>query len=129
MMADTSKEARPRGGTDDEALSFYAGVLEAGELADLVAFADDLSVDDEIACARIALRRVLAELSKEGEEGGATLSASEFARLAALAFQGTSTIARLLRDRRAIRGESADGISGAIAQALDELSVEWGIEL
>ena len=49
--------------------------------------------------------------------------------LVALALQATRTIARLLRDRRAISGESADGISGAIAQALDELSTEWGIEL
>ncbi|MFC2030959.1 hypothetical protein ACFLWA_09550 [Chloroflexota bacterium] len=113
------------GSETDDALSFYSSVLEAGELADLVAFADDLSVDDEIACARIALRRVLTVLNTEDS----SLSAPEFARLVALAFQGTSTIARLLRDRRAIRGDSADGMSGAIAQALDELSIEWGIEL
>ena len=32
-------------------------------------------------------------------------------------------------DRRAIQGDSSDGISSAIARALDELATEWGIEL
>lgn len=127
-MAGADKGAVRKDAAGSEA-SFYASVLEAGELADLVAFADDLSLEDEIACARIALRRVLALLSAQERDGESALSAPEFARVAALAFQGTSTIARLLRDRRAIRGDSADGISGAIAQALDELSIEWGIEL
>ena len=118
--------------------AFYASALEAAELADLVAFAGDLTLDDEIACARIALRRVLAVLSADGappdghgeaEAAGAGLTPAEYARLAALAFQGTSTVARLLRDRRALCGDAADGISAAIGQALDELSSEWGIEL
>ncbi|MFC2030961.1 hypothetical protein ACFLWA_09560 [Chloroflexota bacterium] len=111
------------GGT---APSFYASVLEGGELADLSALAEDLSLDDEMACARIALRRVLTVLSAQASEEEPNLSPQDFARLGGLAFQGTSTIARLPRDRRGIRGDSADGISGAIAQALDELPAEWG---
>ena len=82
---------------------------------------------DEIACARVALRRVLAALGAPGDETG--LSASEFARLATLAFQGTRTVSRLLRDQRALSGDAADGINGAIGAALDELSVMWGVEL
>jgi hypothetical protein len=106
---------------------FYAGALEPEELADLVAHGGDLSLDDEITCARVALRRVLAALGAPGDEKG--LSASEFARLASLAFQGTRTISRLLRDQRTQSGDAADGINGAISAALDELSVEWGVEL
>ena len=41
-----------------------------------------MTLDDETACARVALRR---------------------------------TLARLLRDKRALSGEAADGISGAIS--------------
>ena len=129
MAQGRDSEAR----VDPSGATFYSIVLEPEELADLVACADDLSVDDEIACARVALRRVLAALPAVGtgleSEDQPGLSAQEFARLAKLAFQGVGTVARLLRDRRAIRGEAADGISSAIAQALDELSTEWGIEL
>jgi hypothetical protein len=34
-----------------------------------------------------------------------------------------------MRDQRALSGAAADGISGAIAQALDELSTHMGVEL
>jgi len=106
---------------------FYACALESKELADLAAYGGDLSLDDEIACARVAVRRVLAALGAPGDETG--LAASELARLAGLAFQGTRTVSRLLRDQRALSGDAADGINGAIGAALDELSVMWGVEL
>ncbi len=38
----------------------------------------------------------------------------------------TRRLGRLLRDQRALSGQAADGIAGAIAQALDELSNELG---
>ena len=59
----------------------------------------------------------------------AQLTPADVCRLFGLSLQATRTIARLLRDKRALTGEAADGISGAIAQALDELSTEWGIDL
>ena len=43
--------------------------------------------------------------------------------------QNAGRLGRLLRHRRALGGDAADGISGAIAQALDELSTELGTEL
>jgi hypothetical protein len=43
--------------------------------------------------------------------------------------QASSRLARLLRDRRALSGDAADGFASAIALALDELSTEWGVEL
>ena len=51
-----------------------------------------------------------------------------YAELLALFGQLLSRLGRLLRDQRAITGEAADGIAGAIAQALDELSTELGIQ-
>lgn len=47
----------------------------------------------------------------------------------ALHAQNASRLGRLLRDKRALTGEAADGIAGAIAQALDELSNEMGTPL
>jgi hypothetical protein len=43
--------------------------------------------------------------------------------------QTASRLGRLLRDKRALSGDAADGIAGAIAQALDELSTELGADL
>ena len=43
--------------------------------------------------------------------------------------QTASRLGRLLRDKRALSGEASDGISGAIAQALDELATELQTDL
>ncbi len=43
--------------------------------------------------------------------------------------QNASRLGRLLRDKRALSGDAADGISAAIAQALDELGTELGADL
>jgi hypothetical protein len=50
-------------------------------------------------------------------------------RLFSLHAQNASRMGRLLRDQRALSGQAADGIAGAIAQALDELSSELGLPL
>jgi hypothetical protein len=51
------------------------------------------------------------------------------AHLLALHGQNASRLGRLLRDQRALSGDAADGIAGAIAQALDELSTELEVTL
>ena len=81
--------------------------------------------------ARVALRRILAILNQtdQPETLPFALDGRTFAALTSLAFVGTRTVARLLRDKRAISGEAADGISGAIATALEELGTLWGLEL
>jgi hypothetical protein len=53
----------------------------------------------------------------------------ELAHLLRIHGQNASRLGRLLRDRRALSGRAADGISGAVAQALDELSNELGTPL
>jgi hypothetical protein len=92
------------------------------EVATLVSLALDDGLEDEVAASRIAVQRVMEELREE-------LSPAEFARLAGLVFRGSDTIARLLRAQRELSGDSAEGIAGAIAEALDALGDEWGVEL
>ena len=53
----------------------------------------------------------------------------DLVKLFSLHGQNASRLGRLLRDQRALSGDAADGISGAIAQALDELSTELGTAL
>lgn len=60
---------------------------------------------------------------------GSDVGLNELAHLLRIHGQNASRLGRLLRDRRALSGDAADGISGAIAQALDELSTELGAEL
>jgi hypothetical protein len=62
--------------------------------------------------------------SKQGE-----LSSSEIARLLGLHGQNAARLGRLLRDRRALAGESTDAIVEAIEKALDKLAADWGVEI
>jgi hypothetical protein len=80
------------------------------------------TLDGEITIARDMLRR-LVETLRDGTSGG------ELVQLAQTCFAGTRTVAGLLRDKRALSGGAADGLMGAIGQALDELSTEWGVDL
>jgi hypothetical protein len=112
----------PAGNQNRTTHGFYSRIYTLEEIADLVAHAINDSLDDEIAAARVATRRVLTQLHDD-------LDADSYAKLAGLVLDGTNTIARLLRTRRALSGDAADGIAGAIAQALDELANEWGVEL
>lgn len=43
--------------------------------------------------------------------------------------ESASRLSRLLRDKRALSGEAADGIAGAIGQALDEIASQVGADL
>jgi hypothetical protein len=57
------------------------------------------------------------------------VTADGLMRVFALHGQNASRLGRLLRDRRALSGDAADGISAAIAQALEELQTELGTQL
>jgi len=104
---------------------FYRHTLSDEELADLVSCADEDSLEDEIACTRIAVRRTL-ELLNRGAE---TMSETEFLRAAALVFRGTRTIALLLREQRALTGGEEGRLQEVFGAALDALGEEWGMEL
>jgi len=105
-------------------ISFYNRQLTPEELNDLIAFSGDPTLADEIAVSRVVLRRLLAVLQDEDD-----LSVRELTRIASMVFNGSRAVATLLRDERALSGEAADGIAGAIGHALDELATEWGLEL
>jgi hypothetical protein len=118
----------PPGNQNRRTHGFYAVALTRQELADLVAYAGDTTLDGEIACARVALRRVLNLLLSAGPEGS-TLSPQEYGRLVALSLQATRTVARLLCIKRDLGDFAGDGPAALISSVLDELSAEWGVEL
>ena len=69
------------------------------------------------------LTAYLEELPAEGGDLGA------LAKIFALHGQNASRLGRLLRDKRALSGEAADGLLECIGKALDEISTELGIAL
>jgi hypothetical protein len=139
----------PPGNRNHLVHGFYATIFTRQELADLVASAGDTSLDAEIAIARVALRRILHMLvtghtpAPQVEDGaalvapdagdsapaGRPLTAVDYARFIALAFQGVSVVARLLRARHDLGGAESDPILAAFGQVLDELGEEWQIDL
>jgi hypothetical protein len=70
--------------------------------------------------------RLTAYLEQVLAEGG---DIAEVAKVFALHGQNASRLGRLLRDKRALSGESADGLLDCIGKALDEISTELGIKL
>lgn len=105
--------------------SFYTPVLSRQELADLVTYAAEMTLADEIACARAAVRRTLEFLSR----GPDAVSESNYLRAVGLVHQGTRAIAQLLRDQQALSGSVSDQLQAIIDAALDDLSEEWGVDL
>jgi hypothetical protein len=91
------------------------------DIANLLLQVSDRPLDAEITTVRTTVRETMLRLREQ-------LEPAEFARIARLVFSGANTIANLLRAQRALSGQSADGLAGAIAQALDELSTEWGLD-
>jgi hypothetical protein len=57
-------------------------------------------------------------------EGATT---DDVVKLIGLHAQGATRLARLLRDQRALGGQAAEGLTAAIAAALDELGTEIGL--
>jgi hypothetical protein len=100
----------------------YGQYYTEEEIDELVEHAVEYDLEDEIAALRIRISRIMKQLEEK-------MTTEEYARLTDLQFKGSSTIARLMRAQRAISGEAAEGISGAIGQALDEMANEWRIDL
>jgi plasmid maintenance system antidote protein VapI len=83
------------------------------------------SLDDIIQDLAIRQARLSAYIDRQGE----AISIDEIVRLLHVHGRNASRLGRLLRQKRAISGEVADGLSDAIAQAIDELSAELAVEL
>jgi hypothetical protein len=104
--------------------SFYSDQFTAEELALVTVFIEDVTLDDEIWMQRVFNRRLVAVTQTADDVPLETL-----VKVAEALARGTGRVARLLRDKRALSGEAADGIAGAIAAALDELATELGEQL
>jgi hypothetical protein len=87
---------------------------------------DLTSIDGVIADLAERQARLTAYLEQVLAEGG---DIAEVAKVFALHGQNASRLGRLLRDQRALSGDSADGLLDAIGKALDEISTELGIKL
>ncbi len=92
--------------------------LEARELAEKLQ-GNTLSLDQEISMARICLLRVAEALEANG---GLTLE--QRVRLASLIFRGTSTIARLVRDRHAVSDDVREACWTAVDRTLEAVGAE-----
>jgi hypothetical protein len=100
----------------------YSAAYTLEEVTALISQEMDNLLEDELTAVRIALRRTLLKLRED-------LEPAEFAVMVSLTLKGANTIANLLRTRRAISGQAADGLTGAMAQILLELEIEqaWKI--
>jgi len=81
---------------------------------------------DQIIADLYARQKTISSFLAAPDEGK---TIAELTGIFAIHAQNASRLGRLLRDKRALSGDAADGIAGALAQALDELSIEWGVKL
>jgi hypothetical protein len=82
---------------------------------------DGADLAGELAAVRAAVRRIR-HLVKDEK------ALAENAVLVGLLFRGSETIARLLQAQQALSGEAADCLA-ELVQVLDELGIEWQVEL
>ncbi len=115
----------PAGNQNRVTHGFYAGDFTERELADLVSLAGAIDLIDEMAVARIHLRRLTSFLSKRFED----IPAGNLASISPLITTSLNTIANLIRTHHLVTGGSASDIGAAINQALDELGELWEVEL
>jgi len=85
----------PLGNQNRLSHGFYSTSFSLEELHDVQDHDPDSWLKNEIACARVALRRVMNILADPDRD----LPAWEYAKLASLAFYGARTVARLVRDQ------------------------------
>ncbi len=117
---------------------FYSAVLTEQEAADLLAHAQNDTIEDELALTRVMLRRLLEYLQKEIPEVDETAVTElispramryfeESARLEAIAplvYRGTRTVAYLLRQTK-----PGGGFKEMMDNILDELADELQTQL
>ena len=89
------------------------------------------TIDDVITDALDKQARLSAILDTIPAPGGNTadVDGADLAKLLAIHGQNASRLGRLLRDKRALSGESADSLLTALGTALDEIATELGITL
>jgi len=120
VSAHKARGAQP-GNANAEKHGFYSPHFTPAELARVAEFVRNPSLDDEIFMLRTLNSRVL-QLTQ-------ALPQTEQREILDIMIRSTGRIAKLLRDKRALTGGSADGFAEHIAAALDEIATELGIEV
>lgn len=110
---------RHRDAADDAPAPPVSGLAPDARLAAIQA-----SID-EVVGGLAVWQRYIGEQLTHVAAGGEPPS-EDWIRLVELYSLTAGRLGRLMRDRRALQGEAADGLVGAIAQALDELRTEMG---
>lgn len=103
--------------------AFYAPFFDAAELAALSAIRRPSSLQGEIMLARGLMRWLLVDAQMQGSLTGHALE-----RRTARLLKAAETLARLLQTEHQLE-KGADGVPLPMAEVLDELSDEWGIDL
>ena len=111
----------------DPAALFYGGQFSTEELALVAAFVSEPSLDDELWLQRVVNHRLFYYLDES--EANEPIEIGTLVKLAAALGAGAVRVARLLRDRKALSGSSADGMQAALTRVLDEISSELGTRL
>lgn len=115
------KPGAPVGNVNAKRHGFYQQITpDPGGLVDIDAIIADLAEKQVMISAYISECRM--DPDPEANLG-------KIAHMFVIHGQNASRLGRLLRDKRAISGEAADGIAGAIAKTLAELGTEWGTDL
>lgn len=121
----------PSGNQNRREHGFYARTFTIQEAADLAAHAEDDNLTDEIALARVILRRLFVRMqtveSYEMPQDTPPETVAELTyqlnTLAKLMNASIRTVARLLRDQKALGGSGS--IEDAINEALDRLADDF----
>lgn len=100
---------------DESPLGIYASALTPEERRLLEQHGELLDLEPEIWLLRIMSRRLFIAIGEEDADR------ETIRRLATVLYQGLARLAELTRARRALSGEAADGLAGALAQALEEI--------
>lgn len=112
----------PAGNDNRRIHGLYAKYMTEDDLASLALVGSDPTLADEIAFTRVVIRR-LASLVDTAD------SLSQAVLIADALLRGTRSVAALLKAQRAISGDAADGIAGAIGAALDEIGNLYDLKL
>lgn len=106
---------RKRNGREGPLEGFYGELFTQEELLDLAGAAARPSLTDEISMLKVLIRRVVAR-----EEDPNILSKVG---------RAVEQLTKAWRLQRTISGDAAEGLAAAMAQVLDEVSLELGIDL
>jgi len=101
---------------------FYQSAFSLPEIADLAASRSEPALQGELHAVRVTTRRILQLLDQ-------TVEPAAYSQLARLLFTGANTVARLLREQRALEGDSAAFTPPIVGRALDQLNIEKGVQL